>query len=286
MIFLSVTLVHKLLTSSSLFIALNRLQKSLPSNHFSSLKFCLFCLGDRAYGPNDFCAAGRKLASRLIQLGAILKLNIGYGDDGTPKGGVFADLDTWINNDLLPGIMIKTDDTQLDKIELIPTDESEEAPYQVSPIRDHVPDEEAFYCSQFFCQMAPKNVYDYHSNNQNAPLAPIRANLLSNTRITAEDWSQDVRHLSYQVITSLEREERGFNYMAGDVAVITPENSPVSVQRFISQLPTSIQEMADLPLEIKPRHSSLCNKITPWPSSVTLRTILQKCAGINCLPER
>ena len=44
--------------------------KSLPHTLFSHLQFALFALGDRAYGPDAFCAAGRKLASRLMQLGA------------------------------------------------------------------------------------------------------------------------------------------------------------------------------------------------------------------------
>ena len=78
------------------------MQKSIPSNQFQNVSFALFCLGDRAYGPTAFCAAGRKLATRLSQLGATVYCNIGYGDDGTPNGGVFHDLDTWIENELIP----------------------------------------------------------------------------------------------------------------------------------------------------------------------------------------
>ena len=60
----------------------------------------MYCLGDRAYGE-QFCAAGRKLAVRLLQLRATLLCEPGYGDDCTPNGGVFRDLDTWINDTLL-----------------------------------------------------------------------------------------------------------------------------------------------------------------------------------------
>ena len=70
-------------------------------------RFCLFCLGDRAYGP-QFCAAGRKLAARLVQLGAKPVCAIGYGDDGTPNGGVFADLDVWLEKTLLPVLQKKS----------------------------------------------------------------------------------------------------------------------------------------------------------------------------------
>jgi hypothetical protein len=59
-------------------------------------------LGDRAYGPQKFCVAGRKLAARLRQLGAFLYVDPGYGDDGTPNGGVFCDLDQWLQTTLLP----------------------------------------------------------------------------------------------------------------------------------------------------------------------------------------
>jgi len=72
------------------------LQKSLPLDQFKGLTFALFCLGDRAYGPNAFCAAGRKLAARLVQLSAVPYCKVGYGDDGTPNGGVFRDLDSWL----------------------------------------------------------------------------------------------------------------------------------------------------------------------------------------------
>ncbi|KAL3902725.1 MAG: hypothetical protein SGILL_010722, partial [Bacillariaceae sp.] len=77
------------------------LQKSLPKDVFQDKQFALFCLGDRAYGP-QFCAAGRKLAVRLLQLGMKSSCEVGYGDDNTPNGGVFRDLDSWLEENLLP----------------------------------------------------------------------------------------------------------------------------------------------------------------------------------------
>ena len=81
------------------------LQKSLPKNLLIGKQFALFCLGDRAYGP-QFCAGGRKLAVRLLQLGMTSSCEVGYGDDNTPNGGVFRDLDDWIDQKLLriPGL--------------------------------------------------------------------------------------------------------------------------------------------------------------------------------------
>jgi sulfite reductase alpha subunit-like flavoprotein len=82
------------------------LQKSLPKNMLAGSKheFALFCLGDRAYGP-QFCAAGRKLAVRLLQLGMPSFCEVGYGDDNTPNGGVFRDLDDWLEGILLPQVL-------------------------------------------------------------------------------------------------------------------------------------------------------------------------------------
>jgi hypothetical protein len=49
--------------------------------------------------------AGRKLAARLVQLGATPICKLGYGDDGSPNGGVFADLDIWLEEELFPVLM-------------------------------------------------------------------------------------------------------------------------------------------------------------------------------------
>ena len=79
-------------------------KSAFPTNtsHFSNVRFALFALGDRSYGPDAFCAAGRKLAARLAQLGAAPVCRLGYGDDGSPNGGVFADLDVWLEGELFP----------------------------------------------------------------------------------------------------------------------------------------------------------------------------------------
>ena len=62
------------------------LSKSLTNTLFANVTFALFALGDRAYGPDAFCAAGRKLAARLVQLGATVVCGLGFGDDGSFVG--------------------------------------------------------------------------------------------------------------------------------------------------------------------------------------------------------
>ncbi|KAL3772619.1 hypothetical protein ACHAW5_006517 [Stephanodiscus triporus] len=79
-------------------------KSTVPPDHFSNVRFALFALGDRSYGPDAFCAAGRKLAARMVQLGAAPICRLGYGDDGSPNGGVFADLDVWLEEELFPAL--------------------------------------------------------------------------------------------------------------------------------------------------------------------------------------
>jgi len=79
------------------------LTKTLSSSTLIPLQFVVFALGDRSYG-DLFCAAGRKWAIRLLQLGATLweDCPIGYGDDLTPNGGCFVDLDDWWSTHVMP----------------------------------------------------------------------------------------------------------------------------------------------------------------------------------------
>jgi len=88
------------------FFILYSLNKTLPPSFASSISFGLFCLGDQAYG-DLFCAAGRKWAIRLLQLGATQQHipTIGYGDDGD-AAGVFGELDHWIQSSLLPNVTV------------------------------------------------------------------------------------------------------------------------------------------------------------------------------------
>jgi len=320
-----------------------RLQKSLPLNLFDSIHFCLFALGDRAYGPTAFCAAGRKLASRLLQLGAKSACPIGYGDDGTPKGGVFADLDDWIKSSLMPSFVpekkILITSNKLKGEHLYDNLKEVSAPYRVKIMKNdqniqrmesELPiiktDKNELYESYFFQVLAPKKryIYDpstrYRSSEDDSSMnnrqPPLKGKVISNSRITAEDWNQDVRHIkirlesvessikSFNPVPSIATSSKELPYRAGDVAIILPENSMTSVENFIKVLPHPIQKVVDMPLDIQPRNFSDRHKLTPWPcvnnyydddlskhsiclkTPPSLRTILTRCAAINALPER
>lgn len=208
-----------------------RLQKSLPLDVWQGISFAIFCLGDRGYGPEKFCAAGRKLTMRLRQLGAVLYVPPGYGDDGTPGGGVFADLDVWLQTILLPQLRPSTltliADSSIHGKDVAP-------PYcvQVSPNIDTkalegVGDIEEWQrlCfadsyQNFFQKQCPPSAYQYSMDNTdttgiqretagNVPSQspPLLGRVIENRRITAADWEQDTRHLRLVVSTTLDSKE-------------------------------------------------------------------------------
>jgi len=283
------------------------LRKSLPTTTYVNVEFALFALGDRAYGPTAFCAAGRKLAARLVQLGATPFCGLGYGDDGTPNGGVFADLDVWLNSELLPKFgsgavddsirlldplyryrVIEAKDTNdMSKNEHTHKDKSAEE-WQMEEYRT--------YYDEFFASACPATAYRYNDGGKVDTGdvrvdPPIIGHVVKNERITADDWMQDTRHIEIQV----DLKKKGSSpdstfifgkdnlpYVAGDVATILPSNTAESVDRFLSVLPRRILSMADVPIEV----THLPGRPTPWPKRCTLRGLLTYCADINSLPER
>ncbi len=68
------------------------LQKSLSRNALEGLHFSVLSLGDSSY--EKFCAAGRRLRARLLQLGATELISPGYADDQSPCG-TWGDVDEW-----------------------------------------------------------------------------------------------------------------------------------------------------------------------------------------------
>jgi len=272
------------------------------------VKFVLFALGDRAYG-DLFCAAGRKLAARLVQLGAMPLCPIGYGDDNTPDGGVLADLDFWIETSFIPALLAFKKPPNDDSFVIDDSPKIEPPSYKVTVIQIKQEDTEknirsrrcasaelSSFMSTFLVTHSPLAAYDYTSGSRNPNSQLVRSNpmegrVVSNRRITAEDWRQDVRHIRIEVDTGSRSKEGALHsaflsatkpYNAGDVAVIMPRNSSESVNTFLGVLPMHIQSLADHELLIE----RLTPDATPWPSQCSLRSLLTNCADINSLPER
>jgi sulfite reductase alpha subunit-like flavoprotein len=305
-----------------LLILTNRLKKSLPANLLEGASFAMFCLGDRAYGP-QFCAAGRKLAVRLMQLGMKTKCEVGYGDDNTPNGGCFADLDGWIQKQLLVSLEEhKLPEGNGKTTSSTPLDLSR---YQVTVMENKVansssqetkewqrPEFAEFYRA-YFSHQGPMTAYTYHGvQRQNNPSTadssdlnnPLLAYVECNDRLTAPDWEQNTRHIRLRVTASGDAisnegnaEDGPLHYQAGDIATILPSNPPSEVERFINTLPESIQAMVDQQLDLtymangddssNSESSALLGGAYPhWPQQCTLRGWLTYCADIHSLPER
>jgi sulfite reductase alpha subunit-like flavoprotein len=266
--------------------------------------------------------AGRKLTARLRQLGALLYVDPGYGDDGTPNGGVFCDLDQWLQTTLLPKLSTSRQAVSPNLGTAIVA-----SPYHISQSkrscngRDRQLAEwqndvyrDDYLC--FFQSLCPLTAYQYDqycnrsiadTSNEHTQGArrPLVARVQENRRITSDDCDQDTRHLRFEVTSfkvlnetseSTEISARdqwspeALPYRAGDIAVVLPSNSTSSVDAFLKVLPLPVQAIADVGLSV--HHDPTNNASFPgagyphWPKQCTLRGWLTYCADIQALPER
>ena len=278
---------------------------------YKGVTFGIFSLGDRAYG-DQFCAAGRKLALRLLQLGATLLCDPGYGDDCTPNGGVFRDLDAWLDDNLLSTLAIQGDRAEQSGQEstlanyVITIDEALSTPQESTLEEWQQPAFSSSYRSYFRC-LCPLVAYSYgvkdngtaagnQSDDSELPTSrtvPLLANVLVNKRLTSPEWSQNTRHIELQVNVPITTSDDRVDtpYRAGDVAVLLPTNSSTTVHIFLNALPDKLSCLADKqmiieniwPCDSEPAPLAGC---TFWPSKCTLRGWLTYCADIHALPER
>lgn len=296
------------------------LARSLPPTFLQGVTLMLFCLGDRAYGP-QFCAAGRKLAVRWLQLGATLlgqtnNASIGYGDDATPGGGCLADLEEWIASQLQPQLQIldlwrDNHDNEDDRDHVLSSVATPVVPYRITPLvkeeTDGSEDDRHVYLDTFFRYQAPLTAYVYEANgttlrrrrtgnraadNLDNPhhVPPLTATVVQNDRLTSLYWEQDTRHMRLE-IQGIPPSPDHLSYVAGDVLAVLPVNHHTVVDRFLAVLPQALQLQADMHMgmETLELHASallLGVAYTHWPQQFTLRDWLTYCADIAALPER
>lgn len=225
----------------------------------------------------------------------------GYGDDGTPNGGVFRDLDEWIESHLYPTYVragLNRDKPKDSMAAHVKT-------YDIVVSDDvELSGEIGWKDKSFLDKMRPLTAYAYDSQTMERQLQPnavqgssifsLSGVVTENKRLTAEDWIQNTRHLRIDIegsffcdpcVPTLGR----LPYDAGDVVSILPINSTEEVNKFLRELPSRLQEIADRKLNISynPSQSSLFGVGHPyWPSQCTLRSWLMYCADIHALPER
>ena len=281
------------------------LSKSLPKNLLEGTQFAIYCLGDRAYGP-QFCAAGRKLAVRLLQLGMTNCCEVGYGDDNTPNGGVFRDLDDWLETSLFP--ILEKSTREVETLTAPPPSpfllSLLEGTERATPGVVHEWQDPLFQqgYQDFFASSCPLTAYRYDARTQRISdslpngikQAPLLGTVVANKRITSSDWEQDTRHICIQLKSTtattcapgVDSAPSPLRYQAGDIATVLPFNSDEVVNRFLSVLPRRIQDMADQPIEVIFDDNRMNNGFCHWPKRFTLRGWLSYCADIHSLPER
>jgi sulfite reductase alpha subunit-like flavoprotein len=261
-----------------------------------------------------------------VQLGAKPICHIGYGDDGSLNGGVFADLDVWLVKELFPVMRTRFQMGHNDVVHAMHEDNSGEddhSPFEVTVLQSsngsnsderngvgewEKADYRQHYCN-YFTHRHPTTSYQYndqlvrmHQPNEHTNNSPLLGRVTVNRRITSNDWMQDTRHIRIHVVGSMHSDQSSVSspspssivnahtlpYQAGDVATILPSNPPSLVERFLTVLPIPIRTMADDILRIRhdPHRRSRTAVNPSWPEVCTLRGLLTHCADIQSLPER
>ncbi|KAJ7454826.1 riboflavin synthase domain-like protein [Mycena latifolia] len=223
------------------------LRSDLPADLFDELSFAVFGLGDTAY--EKFCWPAKKLSRRLVSLGATEICDRGEGDDQDPLGFDGA-LEPWMGK-VIATLLLSY--PLLEGLEIIPA-------ATIPPPRVSVAQDTAFTAPP----SAPVH-RDFH-------LARVKCN----TRITAEDWYQDVRHLEFDF-------EDEIRFSPGDVAVVRPLALANDVEAFLDSM--NWTEIADVPLRIT--HTMIDQSLPEHlPETVTPRALFTEYVDFNAVPRR
>ena len=185
------------------------LRKSLPADVLAEQSFAVLGLGDSSYPKYN--AAARRLRSRLLQLGARELCALGLADDQSPRGPE-NDVGTWSQafwaaamSAFPPPAGFVLDDS----------------PTALRP---------SFALQRVEGGGSPRGAADRAAASFYAPppgtypacgQAPIRGVIAANRRLTADTWSQDVRHIEIEIGDAT---RAGLRYRAGDVAVVYGKN--------------------------------------------------------------
>ncbi|KAK3755557.1 hypothetical protein RRG08_012779 [Elysia crispata] len=249
------------------------LRRDLPSASLSGLQFAVLGLGDSSY--QKFNVVGKRLQKRIEQLGGQTIHDLGLADDQHDLG-VDAVVTPWLS---------KLWDTLLEMYPLPPGQEiiaSDVCP--PSKYKIHFLDTQNGHIDhsvQSQSLSSGSNIAADAQSNQPvasatpSSLCPFHARLISNLRVTHPEHFQDVRLIKLDITGS------AISYSPGDVVMIQPQNSPDTVDEFISMLNLDPhrrfklqQNDPDVPL---PPHI---------PNPCTTRWLVTHYLDINSVPRR
>ncbi|KAK3234822.1 hypothetical protein CYMTET_54937 [Cymbomonas tetramitiformis] len=213
------------------------LRKSLPADSLSNLRYAVFGLGDSGYVKYNIVA--KRLAKRLISLGGAELLSLGLGDD-QHKSGFEGTLDPWTAKlwkglrqhfPLPTGLSDPDDDAPVTELSA-PKYKVEWVPMTNSTSSGQVgatPEEEAARAGALL-DVAGGVLASTSATDSYGPHNPYFASVLTNTRLTDEGHTQDVRHLEVDL------GESGLSYAPGDSLAILPQIPEALVQQFLTRL--------------------------------------------------
>ncbi|ORY15189.1 sulfite reductase flavo protein alpha-component [Clohesyomyces aquaticus] len=241
------------------------------------VKFASFGLGDTSYPKFNW--AHRKLYNRLIQLGAQPICDRGESDEQHPEGvdGSFLPWSTKLRQRLLEVYPLGKE------IEPIPDDVLLNPKWLLDLADPSLPrgligagaEIPTSISNGLELEVPPSDLLDISGG--------LRANIVSNERLTPPSHWQDVRHFILDA--------SGYHpYVPGDVVAIYPKNFPTDVEEFLKIM--NWDSMADTPLRFVPSSPNVPSTsrlpilhITST-TRITLRSLLTNHLDIMSIPRR
>mmetsp|Transcript_20634 Transcript_20634/g.34716 ORF Transcript_20634/g.34716 Transcript_20634/m.34716 type:complete len:700 (+) Transcript_20634:62-2161(+) len=259
------------------------LRKSLPRNSLEGVNFSIFGLGDSGY--DKFNAVARRLNSRMKQLGATEMLSIGLGDDQGAYGYLTA-LDPWMDQ-LFSMLVPLTPGLQPSSFATIAPPQ-----YTITTIQSPAHSSDLV---QAALEQNPPLGYQTSTN------APVKATVISNTRLTTPSWQQNVFHVAMSIpphpITSETSQVVSPSHVAGDVLIVYPTNSPELVAMaesyFSAEFPDPANTVINIQFDYRKNSrknrllSGQCTATIPTRSlQCTVRDLFTRFLGLSNVPQR
>ncbi|KAJ0405292.1 hypothetical protein ATCC90586_007331 [Pythium insidiosum] len=236
------------------------LRKSLPVDWLRGVEVAVFGLGDSSYAKYN--AVARRLQARLVQLGASELVERGLGDD-QHAFGLFGALNPWL------------DKLWAQVLQRFPVPEGttiDDSPKPIVPRYSLRVREGAGSQIKTDPQADTSTFYAPADTAVHSEPRVLMARLVENRRLTAADWTQDVRHLTFELGNNT------VEYPAGAIAVLYPENT-----QGVDELLAYAGASGDSVVSILSADGSPQNDL---PTPTTLRELFTRYLDIQGTPRR
>ncbi|WVQ83849.1 NADPH-dependent diflavin oxidoreductase 1 [Cryptococcus sp. DSM 104549] len=264
------------------------LRSSLPEDILEDVHFALFGLGDSSY--ERFCFAGKMLLRRMEGLGASKMGEPAWGDERSPNGIEDAFL-PWLQQTLdlfLPYLPLRSPNASTYTTTSLPP-----PLYALTPVPsadNSTSDDEYGDFGRLSISPTPNghaapSIADVIKKGSQCtrekPDNWVWATLRKNSRVTKEDWWQDVREIE------LEFEDDNVQpYLPGSICSLQPRSRTSDVDTFLEAM--DLEGEADEPMTIE-----ALSPAQPLPAhlpragtTTTLRSLLTNHLDIQCSPRK